>query len=207
MRVVLSQKQADGQYHPVAYGSRALIPHEKNYHSTKLDFLVLKWAVTEHFKEYLPYQSFVVWTDNNLLMYIMSTANLDAMGHQWVGALMQFNFELKYQKGHDNTLVDVLSQVTTQLDPGTVKSILCGITLGMVHHAEVHDPAVVEGDQHLEQEVCVTTGHPLVEMHVTNWAKAQREDPMLSAVLDWLKAWKQTNLRMLLVQHTSSEEG
>ena len=46
------------QYHPITYGSRALIPHEKNYHSTKLEFLVLKWVVTEHFKEYLPYQSF-----------------------------------------------------------------------------------------------------------------------------------------------------
>ena len=33
---VLSQKQADGQYHLVTYGSRALRVHEKNYHSTKL---------------------------------------------------------------------------------------------------------------------------------------------------------------------------
>ena len=33
--VVLSQKQADGHYYPVAYGSRALTTHEKNYHSTK----------------------------------------------------------------------------------------------------------------------------------------------------------------------------
>ena len=78
---VLSQKQADGQYHPIAYGSRALTPHEKNYHSTKLKFLALKWAVTEHFKEYLPYQSFLVRMDNNLLTYIMSTPNLDATGH------------------------------------------------------------------------------------------------------------------------------
>ena len=35
---VLSQWQMDGQYHPVAYGSRALMPHEKNYQSTKLEF-------------------------------------------------------------------------------------------------------------------------------------------------------------------------
>ena len=28
---VLFQKQADGQYHPVTYGSRALMAHEKNY--------------------------------------------------------------------------------------------------------------------------------------------------------------------------------
>ena len=31
----------------------------KNYHSTKFEFLVLKWVVTEHFKEYLPYQPFL----------------------------------------------------------------------------------------------------------------------------------------------------
>ena len=35
---VLSQKQEDGWFHPVAYGSRALSTHEKNYHSTKLKF-------------------------------------------------------------------------------------------------------------------------------------------------------------------------
>ena len=33
---VLSQKQVGGQFHLVAYGSRALTTHEKNYHSTKL---------------------------------------------------------------------------------------------------------------------------------------------------------------------------
>ena len=47
---VLSQNQADGYYHPVAYGSQTLTAHERNYHSTKLEFLALKWAVMEHFK-------------------------------------------------------------------------------------------------------------------------------------------------------------
>ena len=79
--VELSQKQADGHYHQVTYGSRALMPHEKNNHLTKLEFLALKWAVTEHFKEYLPYQPFLVNTDNNLLTCIIMTPNLDATGH------------------------------------------------------------------------------------------------------------------------------
>ena len=130
---------------------------------------------------------------------------------QWVinglVPLHSSTFELEYQTGHDNTVVDVLSQVTTQLDPETVKSILDGVTLRMVYLAEVHDPAVVEGNQLLEQEVCVATGHPLVEMHVTDWAGAQREDSMLSTVLDWLKAQKQTYLKVLLAEHTSIKEG
>ena len=128
---VLSQKQVDEQYHPVTYGSRALMTHEKNYHSTKLEFLVLKWAVTEHFKEYLLYQPFLVKIDNNPLTYIMMTPNPDATGHQWVGALARFNFQLEYQKGHDTTVADVLSQITTCLDPDMVKFILDGITLGL----------------------------------------------------------------------------
>ena len=47
--VVLSQKQADGHYHLVTYGSQALTAHEKNYHSTKLEFLALKWAIHRTF--------------------------------------------------------------------------------------------------------------------------------------------------------------
>ena len=79
--MVFSQKQMDGWYHLVAYGSQALTADEKNYHSTKLEFLVLKWVVTEHFKEYLTYCPFLVRTDNNPLSYIMTTPNLDATGH------------------------------------------------------------------------------------------------------------------------------
>ena len=52
---VLSQKQADGWYHTATYSSRALMPHQKNYHSTKFEFLAMKWVVKGHFKEYLPY--------------------------------------------------------------------------------------------------------------------------------------------------------
>ena len=88
-----------------------------------------------------------------------------------------------------------------------MKSILDRVSLGSAHWAEVHNPTVVEGNQHLEQEVCVTAGHVLLQMHVTDWAKVQREDPMLSAVLDWLGAQKKTDLKTLVAEHASSKEG
>ena len=47
----------------------------------------------------------------------------------------------------------VCSKVTTQLNSERVKSILNGVALGMAHWAEIHEPAIVEGDQCLEQEV------------------------------------------------------
>ena len=44
-------------------------------------------------------------------------------------------------------------------------------------------------------------------MHVTTWATAPREDPVLDSVLHWLEAKKKIDLRTLLGEHTSSEEG
>ena len=51
---ILHQKQ-DGKMRVIAYASRTLMPPEKNYHAHagKLEFLALKWAITEQFKDYL----------------------------------------------------------------------------------------------------------------------------------------------------------
>ena len=95
----------------------------------------------------------------------------------------------------------------TQLDPGTVRSILDGVAIGVAHWAEVHNPTIAKGDLSLEREVHATAGCWLVQMHVLDWVKAQREDPMLSPVSDWLKAQKKTDLKAFLVEHASSEEG
>ena len=44
-------------------------------------------------------------------------------------------------------------------------------------------------------------------MHVTNWAAAEKEDPGLEAVLQWLESKKKTDLRTLLREYVSGEEG
>ena len=82
----------------------------------KLEFLALKWAITEQFKEYLMYQPFTMCTYNNLLTYILTMPNLDATGHHWVSALARFNFKPEYLCGTDNWIADVLSRMDTRLD-------------------------------------------------------------------------------------------
>ena len=56
-------------------------------------------------------------------------------------------------------------------------------------------------------EVYVAAGWVLFEMHMTDWARAQREDPVLNTVMNWLEAQKKTDLKTLLGEHASSEEG
>ena len=77
---VLYQEQ-NGSTRVIAYASRTLTPSERNYHmhSGKLEFLSLKWAVTEQFRDYLYYApEFVVYTDNNPLTYVLTSAKLNA---------------------------------------------------------------------------------------------------------------------------------
>ena len=153
MGVVLSQKQSNRRYHPVAFGSRSLTPVEKNYHSSKLEFLMLKWSMTEHFKEYLTYAPFVVQTDKNPLTYVLTTPNLDATGLRWVGMLASFQFELKYWKGTNNGAADVLSQVPINHSWQTVQSLLEGAIVGASNRGEAKaNKGLLEEHKRLSQE-------------------------------------------------------
>ena len=137
----------------------------------------------------------------------MTIPNLDATGHQWVGGLAKFNFWLEYQKRRDNAVADVLNQITTCLGLEAMQAVLNEATMGASQRVEGEDPAVIKGDQQKEKEVQVIAREFLVEMHVTSWPAAQKEDTKLDAVLQWLESKKETDLRTLLREYVSSKEG
>lgn len=111
---VLSQ-ETEGGIRPIAYASRGLRPTERNmanYSSMKLEFLALKWAMAEKFREYLLGHRCMVFTDNNPLSYLQS-AKLGAVEHRWAAQLASFNFEIKYRSGRSNKNADALSRQPT----------------------------------------------------------------------------------------------
>ncbi|KAL7878192.1 hypothetical protein SRHO_G00048350 [Serrasalmus rhombeus] len=119
---VLSQEQ-DGRVRPIAYASRSLHPNEKRYSSMKLEFLGLKWAMTEKFREYLWGQQCVVWTDNNPLSHL-DTAKLGATEQQWVAQLSASHYTVRYRPGRTNKNADSLSRqcssaLAVPLEPAT----------------------------------------------------------------------------------------
>ena len=193
---VLSQKQADGQYHPIAYASRVMNETEQRYHSNKQEFLALKWAVTEQFHEYLsPYgknsNEFVVHTDNNPLTYIFSSANLDATGQRWVACLASYNFSLEYQKGKDNTVADFLSRMNERLPeeevqeylnqiphPG-VKAVLNNAITPIEERAEQGVRPTPDGRESSQEVTVEARPARLATTNVTDWKQEQKEDPVL----------------------------
>ena len=178
---------------------------EQRYHSNKQEFLALKWAVTKQFNEYLsPYgknrNEFVVQTDNNLLTYIFSSANLDAAGQRWVAQLASYYFALEYQKGKDNTVADFLSRLDDCLPTGKVQDYLNKIPYPGVK--AVLDNAITPltdraeqgvrpnpNNQKASQEVTIGARPArLATTNITDWKLEQQEDPVLYQVVKHRKA-------------------
>ena len=119
---VLYQRQEDQTLRVMAFASRSLSNSEKRYHSSKLEFLALKWAIHEQFHEYLYGSKFEVYTDNNPLTYIMTTAKLGATTQRWVAVLASYTFKVFYRSGKQNIEADALSRI--EWDKEDVAAIL-----------------------------------------------------------------------------------
>ena len=112
---VLYQEQ-NGTMRVIHYASRGLKRSEKNYPAAKLEFLALKWAITEKLHDYLYGNTFTVVTDNNPLTYALSKAKLDATGHRWLSSLAPYDFNIVYRPGKSNIDADVLSRYPGNID-------------------------------------------------------------------------------------------
>ena len=114
LKAVLYQMQ-NGVKRVIAYASKSVSKTEMNYPVHKLEFLALKWAITDKFHDYLyGGNTFDVYTDNNPLTYVLITPKLDSCSHRWVARLANYNFNLHYRSGISNIDADALSWIQWQ---------------------------------------------------------------------------------------------
>ena len=124
LSAILSQEQ-DGKSRVLAFASRRLRPSEKNsslYSSLKLEFLAMKWAITDKFRHYLLGGKFKVITDNNPLTYFRS-AKLGALEQRWASELAQFDFDIQYRPGKINP-ADALSRMPLKPSPEPLLTVV-----------------------------------------------------------------------------------
>ena len=122
---VLYQKQGDVK-RVISYASRSLTKPEQNYPAHKLEFLGLKWAVCDKFKDYLLGSKTKVLTDNNPLTYVLTSAKLDSAGHRWLASLANFDLDIQYRPGYKNNNADGLSRI---IEPTNVVFFLFQMTV------------------------------------------------------------------------------
>lgn len=106
---ILYQEQ-DGHKRVIAYASRSVTKSERCYPAHKLEFLALKWAISDKFHDYLYGKKFICLTDNNPMTYVLTTAKLDATSQRWVAALAMYDFDILYRSGLKNMDADSMSR-------------------------------------------------------------------------------------------------
>ena len=193
---ILYQLQ-EGRPRVIAYASRALLPPEQNYHSSKLEFLCLKWAVTEHFRNYLFYaKEFEVVTDNNPLLYCLTTSKLNATTVRWVSDLADFNFKIKYRPGPIHQDVDTLSRLPLQIDEYMK---LCGACIDMSSvdsllrsskHAIVGSVSAQTFINSNNIDVLETTGSDRKSVSIDDFRSAQSAHPDIRKIMDLMQKGK-----------------
>lgn len=193
---VLYQQQGH-QLRPIHYASRGVSKSERNYPAHKLEFLALKWAITEKFHDYLYGRTFTVYTDNNPLTYILTKAKLDATGHRWLSALSTYNFDIKYRPGKRNADADAMSRLPASIDRDTKEHLPAHseeISLDSVH-AVCRSIGGCDDDS-LVESICLSADvvdvldedvQGIQAMTPHAWRQLQAQDPCISQWLPFLR--------------------
>ena len=177
----------DGQKKVIAYASRSLSKAERNYSAFKLEYLALKWAVTEKFSGYLINNQFTVYIDNNPLTYILSSVKLDVTGQRAASALGQYDFDIIYRSGLNNVDANAMSRYPFEkveeedrmkTDGKTVKTICGNIQIeALIETLPTASINIVEATE--------SPGQPMAQIEQREIRRSQREDMILGK---WVRA-------------------
>lgn len=177
---VLYQEQ-EGLNRVISYASRGLNKAEKNYPPHKREFLALKWAVCDKFKDYLYGREFVVLTDNNPVTYVLTTAKLDATGHRWLAALGAYKFEIRYRPGRNNADADALSRIPEN----TISSDSVQAICSSIQPPRYVENLAVSPDVLAEEDLSATDLQEMVD-----WTEAQAQDRHIKQCIEYLQSKK-----------------
>ena len=145
----------------------------------KLEFLALKWAVTEKFYDYLYGHKFTVFTDNNPQTYVLFQSKLDATGHRWLAALASLDFQIKYRPGNTNRDADALYRLPlAESDQKISSEAIRAISKAAIHSSPWADALCfnvsISDSGEVMTDPCAT--------ETRNWRAIQRNDNIIGPI-------------------------
>jgi hypothetical protein len=93
----------------IAYASRALRPHEKNYPTHDLELAAVVHAL-QIWRHYLMGNRCNIFTDHKSLKYIFTQSNLNMRQRRWLELIKDYDLEVHYHLGNANVVADALSR-------------------------------------------------------------------------------------------------
>nr|GEW31728.1 putative reverse transcriptase domain-containing protein [Tanacetum cinerariifolium] len=113
----------------IAYASRQLETHEKNYTTHDLDLGAVVFAL-KIWRHYLYGMKSVIYTDHKSLQYIFDQQELNMCQRWWIELLSNYECEIKYHTGKANVVADALSR-KERLKPRRVCAMSVTIHYGL----------------------------------------------------------------------------
>ena len=99
---------------PIAFASRTLQTHEKNYGISEIERLRVVWAI-KHFQYYIYGHHCKVYTDLKALKALLNTLQSSEKLARMKMALQELDLQIKYRPGRTNTQADTLSHYPESL--------------------------------------------------------------------------------------------
>ena len=106
---VLSQKGQDEEEHPVAYGSKKLLPSEQKYSAIEHEGLAIVQGI-KHFRTYLQGTNFQIETDHDPLTRLSNLKDSHRRLARWALTLQPYRFTVVHISGTANANADGLSR-------------------------------------------------------------------------------------------------
>ena len=97
----------------VAYASRQLKPHEKNYPTHDLELAAIVFAL-KIWRHYLYGEKCFIYTDHKSLKYLPSQRELNLRQLRWMELIKDYDCVIDYHPGKANVVVDALSRKSMQ---------------------------------------------------------------------------------------------
>ena len=93
----------------IAYASRQLKPHERNYPTHDLELAAIVFAL-KIWRHYLYGEKCRVFTDHKSLKYVMTQKDLNLRQRRWLELLKDYELVIDYHPGKANIVADALSR-------------------------------------------------------------------------------------------------
>ncbi|GJV66422.1 reverse transcriptase domain-containing protein [Tanacetum coccineum] len=113
----------------IAYASRQLKIHEKNYTTHDLELGAITFAL-KIWRHYLYGMKCIVFTDHKSLQHILDQKELNVRQRRWLELLSDYNCEIHYHSGKANVVVDALSR-KERIKPLRVQDLVLTIGLNL----------------------------------------------------------------------------
>ncbi|GKE26728.1 putative reverse transcriptase domain-containing protein [Tanacetum coccineum] len=113
----------------IAYASRQLKIHEKNYTTHDLELGAVVFAL-KMWRHYLYGTKCVVFTDHKSLQHILDQKELNMRQRRWLELLSDYDCEIRYHPGKANVVADALSR-KERIKPLRVRALVLTIGLNL----------------------------------------------------------------------------